>query len=104
MESTIIQASHKKDKGVPCQKREASKQEAPVDSTSKPQANKLPQEGKKKKKKNRRKPYSPSYRIPKIQKEAMEIVFNMARNLMKLKEKEEQRMRQPHFPKNDFFS
>ncbi|MBW0492244.1 hypothetical protein O181_031959 [Austropuccinia psidii MF-1] len=67
----------------------AKKKEAPVASTRKPQANQLPQEGKKNKKKNWRKPYSPSYRIPKIQKHAMENVFNMARTLMELKDKEE---------------
>ncbi|MBW0586999.1 hypothetical protein O181_126714 [Austropuccinia psidii MF-1] len=94
MESTIIQTSNQKDQGVPCQK-----EGAPVASTSKPQENQLPQEGKKKKKKNWRKPYSPSYRIPKIQKDAMDNVFNMARTLMEFKDKEEQRMRQPHFPK-----
>ncbi|MBW0556460.1 hypothetical protein O181_096175 [Austropuccinia psidii MF-1] len=80
-------------------KREANKEEAPVASTSKPQANPLPQEGKKNKKKNWRKPCSPSYRIPKIQKDAMDNVFNMARALMEFKDKEEQRMRQPHLPK-----
>ncbi|MBW0547914.1 hypothetical protein O181_087629 [Austropuccinia psidii MF-1] len=63
-------------------KREASKEEAPVASSSKPQANQPPQEGKKNKKNNWRKPYSPSYRIPKIQKEAMDNVFNMAIALM----------------------
>ncbi|MBW0594010.1 hypothetical protein O181_133725 [Austropuccinia psidii MF-1] len=80
-------------------KKEATKEEAPVASTSKPQVNPLPQEGKKKKKKNWRKPYSPSCRIPKIQNNAMDNVFNMARTLMEFKDKEEQRMRQPHFPK-----
>ncbi|MBW0548434.1 hypothetical protein O181_088149 [Austropuccinia psidii MF-1] len=65
----------------------------------KPQANPLPQEGKKNRKKNWKKPYSPSYRIPNIQKDAMYIVFNMDRPLMEFKYKEEQRMRQPHFPK-----
>ncbi|MBW0586029.1 hypothetical protein O181_125744 [Austropuccinia psidii MF-1] len=69
-------------------KREANKEEAPVASTSKPQANQLPQEGKKKKKKNWKKPYSPSYRIPKIQKNAMDNFFNMARTLMEFKDKE----------------
>ncbi|MBW0563964.1 hypothetical protein O181_103679 [Austropuccinia psidii MF-1] len=49
-------------------KKEETKEEAPVPATSKPQVNPLPQEGKKNKKKNCRKPYSPSYRIPKIQK------------------------------------
>ncbi|MBW0581123.1 hypothetical protein O181_120838 [Austropuccinia psidii MF-1] len=78
---------------------EASKEEEPVASTSKPQANQPPQEGKKNKKKNWRKPYSPSYGIPKIQKDAMGNVFNMARTLMGFKDKEEERMRQPHFPK-----
>ncbi|MBW0570816.1 hypothetical protein O181_110531 [Austropuccinia psidii MF-1] len=68
----------------------------------KPQANPLPQEWKKNKKKNWRKPYSPSYRIPKLQKDAMENVFNMARTLMEFKDKEEQRMGQPHFPKISF--
>ncbi|MBW0513495.1 hypothetical protein O181_053210 [Austropuccinia psidii MF-1] len=94
MESTIIQALNQEDKGIPFQKKEASKEEAPVASTRKPQANQLPQEGKKNKKKNWRKPYSPSYRIPKIQKHAMDNVFNMARTLMKFKDKEEERLRQ----------
>ncbi|MBW0504630.1 hypothetical protein O181_044345 [Austropuccinia psidii MF-1] len=80
-------------------KREASKEEAQVASTRKPQANQLPQEGNKNEKKNWRKPYSLSYRIPKIQKDAMENFLNMARTLMEFKDKEEQRMRQPHFPK-----
>ncbi|MBW0589970.1 hypothetical protein O181_129685 [Austropuccinia psidii MF-1] len=80
-------------------KKEESKEEAPVASTSKPQANQLPQEGKKNNKKNWRKPYSPSESIPKIQKYAMVNVFNMARTFMEFKDKEEQRMRQPHFPK-----
>ncbi|MBW0590238.1 hypothetical protein O181_129953 [Austropuccinia psidii MF-1] len=79
-------------------KKEETKEEAPVASTSNPQANPLPQEGKKNKKKNWRKQYSPSYRIPKIQKDAMDNVFNMARTLMEFKDKEEKRMREPHFP------
>ncbi|MBW0564657.1 hypothetical protein O181_104372 [Austropuccinia psidii MF-1] len=89
----------KKIKEYHAEKNEASKEEVPVASTSKPQANPLPQEGNKNKNKNWRKKYSPSYRIPKIQKDAMNNVFNMARTLMELKDKEEQRMRQPHFPK-----
>ncbi|MBW0594160.1 hypothetical protein O181_133875 [Austropuccinia psidii MF-1] len=89
----------KKIKGYHAKTREASKEEAPVASTSKPQVSQPTQEGKKNKKKNWKNPYSPIYRIPKIQKDAMENVFNMARNLMEFKDKEEQRMRQPHFPK-----
>ncbi|MBW0583392.1 hypothetical protein O181_123107 [Austropuccinia psidii MF-1] len=79
-------------------KKEERKEESPVASTSKPQVSQPPQEGKKKKKKNWRKPYSPSYRIQKIQKDARDNVFNMSRTLMEFKDKEEQRMRQPHFP------
>ncbi|MBW0530333.1 hypothetical protein O181_070048 [Austropuccinia psidii MF-1] len=69
----------KKIKEYHANKKEASKEETPIASTSKPQAKQLPQEGKKNKKKNWRKPYSASYRIPKIQKDAMDNVFNMAR-------------------------
>ncbi|MBW0576554.1 hypothetical protein O181_116269 [Austropuccinia psidii MF-1] len=89
----------KKIKEYHAKKKEATKEEAPVASTSKPQANPLPQEGKNNKKKNCIKPYSPSYRIPKIQKDAMGNVFNIARTFMEFKDKEEQRMRQHHFPK-----
>ncbi|MBW0537095.1 hypothetical protein O181_076810 [Austropuccinia psidii MF-1] len=71
-------------------KRELSKEEAPVASTRKPKANQPSQEGKKKKN-NWRKPYPPSYRIPKIQKDAMGDFLNMARTLMALKDKEEQK-------------
>ncbi|MBW0582539.1 hypothetical protein O181_122254 [Austropuccinia psidii MF-1] len=89
----------KKIKEYHAKKKEASKEEAPVASTSKPHDNLLSQEGKKKKKNNWRKPYSPSYRIPKIQKDAMDNVFNMGRTLMEFKDKEEERMRQPPFRK-----
>ncbi|MBW0592300.1 hypothetical protein O181_132015 [Austropuccinia psidii MF-1] len=99
MESTIIKTSNQKIREYHAKKREESKEENPVASTRKPQVNKLSQEGKKNKKKNLRKPYSPSYRIWKIQKDAMESVFNMTRILIEFKDKEEKRMRQPHFPK-----
>ncbi|MBW0526906.1 hypothetical protein O181_066621 [Austropuccinia psidii MF-1] len=49
----------KKIKEYHAKKREANKEEAPVASTRKPQANQLPQEGKKNKKNNWWKPYSP---------------------------------------------
>ncbi|MBW0547409.1 hypothetical protein O181_087124 [Austropuccinia psidii MF-1] len=68
-------------------------------SNSKPQVSQTPQEEKKNKKKNLRKAYCPSYRIPRIQKGAMEHVFNMARTLMEFKEKEEKRRRKSHFAK-----
>ncbi|MBW0533766.1 hypothetical protein O181_073481 [Austropuccinia psidii MF-1] len=83
----------KKIKEYYVKKKEATKEEASVASTSKPQ------EGKKNEENNWREPYSPSYRIPRIKKDAMDNFFNMARTLMEFKDKEEQRMRQPHFPK-----
>ncbi|MBW0532620.1 hypothetical protein O181_072335 [Austropuccinia psidii MF-1] len=89
----------KKIKEYHAKKKKATKEEAPVASTRKPQDNPLPQEGEKNRKRNLRKSYYPSYRIPKIQKDAMENVFKMARTLMGLKDKEEQGMRKPHFPK-----
>ncbi|MBW0488797.1 hypothetical protein O181_028512 [Austropuccinia psidii MF-1] len=99
IESTIIQTSNQENKGTEQQKERGKKGRPPVASNSKPQTNQPPQEGKKNKKKKHRKPYSPSYRIPRIQKDSMENVFNMARPLMEFKDKEEKRMRQPHFPK-----
>ncbi|MBW0549780.1 hypothetical protein O181_089495 [Austropuccinia psidii MF-1] len=99
MECTIIQTSNQKDKGVPCQKKEARKEEAPVASTRKPQVTQPPQNGNKYKKTNWRKPYAPSYSVPKIPKDAMENVFNMTRTLMELKDKEEKGIRQPYIPK-----
>ncbi|MBW0565408.1 hypothetical protein O181_105123 [Austropuccinia psidii MF-1] len=71
----------KKLKEYHAKKREESKEEAPVASTSKPQANQLSQDGKKNKKKNRRKPYSPSYRIPKIQKRCYGQCLQHGKNL-----------------------
>ncbi|MBW0591024.1 hypothetical protein O181_130739 [Austropuccinia psidii MF-1] len=58
----------KKIKEYHVKKREASKEEASVASTRKPQANQLPQEAKKNKKKNWKKPCSPSYRSRKSKK------------------------------------
>ncbi|MBW0466130.1 hypothetical protein O181_005845 [Austropuccinia psidii MF-1] len=51
IESTVIKNSNPENKGMAQKEREASKEEAPVASTSKPQANQPPQEEKKKKKK-----------------------------------------------------
>ncbi|MBW0509631.1 hypothetical protein O181_049346 [Austropuccinia psidii MF-1] len=102
MESTIIQKLNQNNKGVPCQKG-GGKKEAPVASTRKSQVRQPTQEGKKKKRRKWRKPYSPSYRVPKIQKDPMENFFNMARIFMEFKDKEEQRMRQTYFPKKQLF-
>ncbi|MBW0522503.1 hypothetical protein O181_062218 [Austropuccinia psidii MF-1] len=99
MESTIIQTSKQKYKGL-AQKKERGKQgRSPSSFYQKATSHTASQEGKKNKKKNWRKPYSTIYRILTIQKAAMENFFNRERALMELKDKEEQRMRQPHFPK-----
>ncbi|MBW0551231.1 hypothetical protein O181_090946 [Austropuccinia psidii MF-1] len=79
-------------------KREVIKEEVPVAPISKLQAIQPPQEGKNKKK-NWKKPHSQSYRIPRIQGDAMDNSFNRSRTLIEFKDKEEQRMRRPHFPK-----
>ncbi|MBW0585638.1 hypothetical protein O181_125353 [Austropuccinia psidii MF-1] len=92
-------SQNKKIKDYHAKKREASKEEAQVNSTRKPQTNQCSQEGKNKKKKSCRKPYYPSYRVAQIKKDSMDNVFNMARTLMEFKDKEEKRMRKPHFPK-----
>ncbi|MBW0568994.1 hypothetical protein O181_108709 [Austropuccinia psidii MF-1] len=80
-------------------KREASKEEAPVASTSKPSANHPAQEGKKNKKKNVGNHIPEATGFQKSKKDAMDNVFNMARTLMEFMDKEEERMRQSHFPR-----
>ncbi|MBW0544282.1 hypothetical protein O181_083997 [Austropuccinia psidii MF-1] len=80
-------------------KREQSKEKAPVASRSKPQASQCPQEAKKKRKKNWKKPYSPSYMIPRIQRNSTKNVVNMSRTWMEFKDKEDKIMRQPSLPK-----
>ncbi|MBW0465139.1 hypothetical protein O181_004854 [Austropuccinia psidii MF-1] len=85
-------------------KKEASKEEAPVASTSKPLVNQPPQEGKNNKKKNLRKPYSPIYRIPKFQKDATGNGFNMARTMMEFKGKGSKEWGNPISQRNKFVS
>ncbi|MBW0509351.1 hypothetical protein O181_049066 [Austropuccinia psidii MF-1] len=63
-------------------KREARKEYAPVASTRNPQVSQPAPERKKNKKNNWRKPYYLGYRTPRIQKDAMDNVLNIARNLM----------------------
>ncbi|MBW0492291.1 hypothetical protein O181_032006 [Austropuccinia psidii MF-1] len=98
MESTIIQTSNKKDQGVPCQNKGGNKGRSPSSFFQQAPSQLAFQEGKKNEKKNWRKSYSPSYRIPKIQKNALNNVFNMAISFMEFKDKE-QRIRKPHFPR-----
>ncbi|MBW0569999.1 hypothetical protein O181_109714 [Austropuccinia psidii MF-1] len=72
MEFIIIQISTHKDKLFAQQKREESKEEAHMASTSNLQASQPPQE-EKKNKKYWKEPYSPSYKIPRIQRDAMDM-------------------------------
>ncbi|MBW0547777.1 hypothetical protein O181_087492 [Austropuccinia psidii MF-1] len=99
MEATIIQPQIKKIKYRNNQKREANKENSLLVSTRKSQASQPPQEGKKNKKNNWRKPYSPTYMIPRIQKDAIKNFLKMAKTLMEFKDKGEKRMQKPHFPK-----
>ncbi|MBW0590178.1 hypothetical protein O181_129893 [Austropuccinia psidii MF-1] len=94
------------------QRKDNSPVEAPQDSTSKNMPQKVPKKDKKDPKRNQKgkknekgnqkskwnRPYPQNYKIPKKEKTAMENVFNMARTLMELKNKEEERMNQ-YFPK-----
>ncbi|MBW0513231.1 hypothetical protein O181_052946 [Austropuccinia psidii MF-1] len=76
-------------------KREERNEEALVASARNQKFNQHHQEGKN----NLKKTYSPSYRIPRIQTDSMENCFNMDRTFMEFQDKEEERMRQPSFPK-----
>ncbi|MBW0476239.1 hypothetical protein O181_015954 [Austropuccinia psidii MF-1] len=98
MESTIIQTSNQKDQGIPLQKEGGNQGRSPS-SFYQQAPSQLTSPRREEQEKELEKPYSPSYRIPKIQKDSMDNVFNMARTLMEFKAKEEQRMRQPHLPK-----
>ncbi|MBW0590166.1 hypothetical protein O181_129881 [Austropuccinia psidii MF-1] len=66
----------------------------PVGRSSNSNVKKQPQAQKKGKgKAPSPKPYSQGYRIPKIQQDAMESLFQMARTMMELQKKEEARSR-----------
>ncbi|MBW0571574.1 hypothetical protein O181_111289 [Austropuccinia psidii MF-1] len=69
-------------------------QTAPVARRSNSNVNKQPQaQSKDKGKAPATKTYSQGYRISKIQQDAMENVFQMARTMMELKKKEEARLK-----------
>ncbi|MBW0563318.1 hypothetical protein O181_103033 [Austropuccinia psidii MF-1] len=99
MESTIIQTSDQKDQEVPFQKEGGNKgrslscfyQKAPSQPTS--------PRREEEQKKQLEKIIFPKLQDSKKQKDAMDNVFNMARTLMEFKDKEKQRMIQPHFQK-----
>ncbi|MBW0592487.1 hypothetical protein O181_132202 [Austropuccinia psidii MF-1] len=99
IQSTIIQTSNQKDQGLPCQKEGGNQGRSPISFHKQAPSQPTYPRREKNKKNNWRNPYSPSYRMAKVQKDALDNVFNMARTLMEFKDKEEQRMRKPHFPK-----
>ncbi|MBW0590151.1 hypothetical protein O181_129866 [Austropuccinia psidii MF-1] len=89
------------------QGKENSQVEAPQASTSKNPPQKVPNKPKqapktnqkgKQKAKGKAKPYPQNYRVLQKEKTSMDNVFNMARNLMEFKNKEEERL-SPFFPK-----
>ncbi|MBW0522410.1 hypothetical protein O181_062125, partial [Austropuccinia psidii MF-1] len=99
MESTVIQASDKKDQGVPLQKEGGIQGRSPnsfYQQVSRQPTSPIREE---EQEKELDRTIFPKLQDSKIQKDAMNNVFNMARNLMEFKDKEEQIMRQPHFAK-----
>ncbi|MBW0488364.1 hypothetical protein O181_028079 [Austropuccinia psidii MF-1] len=99
MESTIIQTSNQKYQGIPCQKERSKQGNSP--SSFYQQASSQPNSpGREEdKEKEFQETIFPKLKDPKNPKDAMDNVFNMARTLIEFKDKEEQRIRQPHFPK-----
>ncbi|MBW0538358.1 hypothetical protein O181_078073 [Austropuccinia psidii MF-1] len=68
MESTVLQASNQKDQGVPLQKEGHKQGRSPSRFYQRASSQLTSPRGEEKQEKNWRKPYSSSYRIPKIQK------------------------------------
>ncbi|MBW0593665.1 hypothetical protein O181_133380 [Austropuccinia psidii MF-1] len=99
MEPTIIQTSNQKDQDVPCQKEGGSQGRSP--SSFYQQAPSQPTSPRREEEQEKVLEITifPKLQDSKIQKDAMDNVFNLARTLMEFKDKEEQRMRQPRFPK-----
>ncbi|MBW0480959.1 hypothetical protein O181_020674 [Austropuccinia psidii MF-1] len=77
MESTFIQASNEKYDGMAQQEREESKEEAPVASTSKAQSP-TSKGREEEQEKILEETVSPSYRIPRIQRDTMENLLNLS--------------------------
>ncbi|MBW0542549.1 hypothetical protein O181_082264 [Austropuccinia psidii MF-1] len=89
----------KKIKEYHSKKREASKEEEPVASTGKAQANQPPQEGKKNKKQNWRKSYSASYRVPKKAKRCYGKCLQHGQNLNGIQGQRQTKNETTSFPK-----
>ncbi|MBW0567984.1 hypothetical protein O181_107699 [Austropuccinia psidii MF-1] len=85
MESTVIPASNQKDQGVPLQKERGKQGRSPssfYQQASSQPATLIEEEEQEKKLEET---IFPNYNIPKIQKDTMDNVCNMARTLMEFK-------------------
>ncbi|MBW0573628.1 hypothetical protein O181_113343 [Austropuccinia psidii MF-1] len=89
IELTIIQTSNQQCKGVPCQKEGGKQGRSP--SSFYQQASSQPTSPRREEEQDKEleEPYSLRYRIPKIQNDAMDNVFKMAKPFMEFKDKEE---------------
>ncbi|MBW0593965.1 hypothetical protein O181_133680 [Austropuccinia psidii MF-1] len=99
MESTIIQTSNQKDQGIPCQKEGGDQGRIPGSSYQQAPSQPTTPRREEEKEKELDKTIFPKLQDSKKPKTCHGKPFNMARTLMEFKDKEEQRMRQPHFPK-----
>ncbi|MBW0522889.1 hypothetical protein O181_062604 [Austropuccinia psidii MF-1] len=99
MESTLIQTSNQKDQGIPCQKEGGIQGRSPSSFYQQAPSQPTSPRREAEQEKELEETIFPKIQDPKIQKDAMDNVLNMAKTLMEFKDKEEQRMRQPHFPK-----
>ncbi|MBW0487152.1 hypothetical protein O181_026867 [Austropuccinia psidii MF-1] len=103
MESTIIQTSKQLNKVLAHQKEGGKQRRSPVTSTSKPQANQIPQEGKKNNKNDWKKPYFPATGSQESKKMPWKF-FQHGRNLDGIQGKRGTKTEKTTFPKEINFS
>ena len=99
MESTVIQTSNQKNQGLPRQKEGGNQGRSPSSFYQQAPSQPTSPRREEEQEKELEKTIFPKLQDSQNPKNAMDNVFNMARTLMEFKDKEEQRMRQPHFPK-----
>ncbi|MBW0548456.1 hypothetical protein O181_088171 [Austropuccinia psidii MF-1] len=92
LESTIIQTSNQKDQGITCPKEGGKQGRSPKPAH-------FPKKGRRTRKRTGENQIPQVTGFQKSKKDVMKNFFNMARTLMEFKDKEEQIMTQPHFPK-----
>ncbi|MBW0553126.1 hypothetical protein O181_092841 [Austropuccinia psidii MF-1] len=99
MECTIIQTSKQKYKGLSQQEKGGNQGTSPSRFCQKASSQPASPRRESEQEKEMEEAYSPTYNIPRIQKDPMDNVFNIYRTLEEFKDKEEQRSRQPLLPK-----